>query len=299
MPLAAEPKPLTGPLRGGRDGASVRVRPLLGAEIMAPPAFWSRPSGPLWLPRAFLARKSGWLPVPIPAFLIDHPSAGPILVDCALHASVASDPKDSLGRLGAALYSVRMEPEQAIPAQLEALGVDPHGVRIVVMTHLHYDHASGISQFPEATFVVTGSEWETASEGGFRDGYRTRQFDYAFDWRTIDYEHADVDSFASFGRSFDLLGDGSIRLVSTPGHTLGHQSLVLRLGGGRELLLAGDAVHRRRAIDDGELQLLCADDHLYRRSLGEIRRYVQQTPDTTVICNHDAEAWNGLHEVYS
>ncbi|HEU4656931.1 MAG TPA: N-acyl homoserine lactonase family protein [Capillimicrobium sp.] len=298
MPVAAEPKPLTGPLPGGRSGATVRVRPLLGAEIMAPPAFWSRPGGPLWLPRAFLARRSTWVPVPIPAFLVDHPTAGAILVDTGLHASVAGDPRDNLGRLGAAMYDIRMRPEQAIPAQLEALGVDPHEVRIVVMTHLHYDHASGVSQFPNATFVVSRAEWEAASTLGARQGYRSRQFDHAFDWRTIDYEHADLESFATFGRSFDLLGDGSVRLVFTPGHTPGHQSLVLRLGD-RELLLTGDAAHRRRAIDDGELQLLCADDHLYRRSLGEIRRYVQQTPGAEVICGHDPEGWAALREVYS
>lgn len=266
---------------------------------MAPPGFWDRPSGPLPQPRAFLVPKKRWTPVPIPAFLIDHPTAGPVLVDCGLHASVAVDPKDNLGRVGATLYDLRMTPEQAIPAQLEALGVDARAIRTVVMTHLHYDHASGVGQFPGATFVVAKREWEAATRQGALHGYRTRQFDYAFDWRTLDYDRVDVDSFASFGRSFDLFGDGSIRLLSTPGHSPGHQSLVLRLGGGRELLLTGDAAHRRRAIDEGELQLLCDDDHLYRRSLGEIRRYVAQTPDAVVICGHDPEGFAALREVYS
>ena len=273
MSVAAEPKPLTAPLPGG---------PL-----------------PLALARAFLSRKSGWSPLPVPVFLIDHPSVGPILVDCGLHASVASDPRDNLGRLGAAMYDLRMEPGQGIPAQLEALGVDPHGVKVVVMTHLHPDHASGVGQFPEATFVVTRDEWAAATTGGARQGYRPRQFDYAFDWRTVDFGRPEVDSFASFGRSLDLFGDGSVRLVATPGHSAGHQSLVLRLGGGRELLLTGDAALRRRAIDGGELQLLCDDDHLYRRSLNEIRRYVEQTPDATVICGHDAEGFKALRDIYS
>ena len=299
MPVAAEPRPLTAALPGGRADATVRVRPLLSAEIMAPPGFWDRPSGPLPQPRAFLVRKRHWAPVPIPAFLVDHPTAGPVLVDCGLHASVATDPKDNLGRVGAALYDLRMTPEQAIPAQLEALGVDARAVRTVVMTHLHYDHASGVAQFPGATFVVTKREWAAATRQGALHGYRARQFDYAFDWRTLDYDRVAIDSFATFGRSFDLFGDGSIRLVSTPGHSAGHQSLVLRLGGGRELLLTGDAAHRRRAIDEGELQLLCDDDHLYRRSLGEIRQYVQQTPDAVVICGHDPEGFKGLREVYS
>jgi N-acyl homoserine lactone hydrolase len=299
MTVAAEPKPLRAPLFGGRDGATVRVRPLLSAEILAPPAYFDRPRSPLGLARAALSRRSGWTPLPIPAFLVDHPGAGPILVDCGLHASVPSDPRANLGRLAAAIYDIRMRPEQAIPAQLEALGVDPLGVKVVVMTHLHVDHASGISQFPEATFVVSAQEWRAATTEGARAGYRTRQFDYAFDWRTVDYDDPAIDSFASFGRSFDLFGDGSVRLVSTPGHSTGHQSLVLRLGGGRELLLCGDAALRREALERDERPLLIADEHRYRRSLGEIRRYVEQTPDAVVVCGHDPDGFRALREVYS
>jgi len=298
MGVAAEPKPYTHALPGGRPGATVRVRPLLTGEIMAPPAFFRRPAGMLGVPRGLLARKSSWVPVPIPAFLIDHPSAGTILVDTGLHATVAAAPAENLGGLGARVYDIRMTPEQAVPAQLEALGIDPLSVRAVVMTHLHYDHASGVSAFPEATFVVARSEWEAAASGGMLQGYRPRQFDYAFDWRTIDYATAALESFAGFGQSVDLLGDGSVRLVFTPGHTVGHQSVILRLHD-RELLLTGDAAYRRRTIEEDELPLFCADQHLYHRSLAEIRRYVERTPTAVVICGHDPEGWAQLDEVYS
>jgi glyoxylase-like metal-dependent hydrolase (beta-lactamase superfamily II) len=303
MPVAAEPKPFVHALPGGREGATVRVRPLLSAEILAPdPGFYDRPPGPaaLAMARVFASRRSTWTYTPIPAFLIDHPGAGPVLVDTGLHASVASDPKDNLGALGARLTTIRMRPEQAIPAQLEALGVDPHAVRTVVMTHLHYDHASGVSQFPQATFVVTRAEWEAASGGGTLQGYRARQFDHAFDWRTIDYEAAaaNITSFAAFGRSVDLFADGSVRLVSTPGHTPGHQSVIVRLHD-RELLLTGDAAYRRRTIDPGETPLLIADEHLFERSLGEIRQYLALTPTAEVICGHDPQSWPQLREIYS
>lgn len=303
MPVAAEPRPLARPLPGGREDATVRVRPLLSAEVLAPePGFYDRPSGPLPLAmaRVLAGRRASWRPTPIPAFLIDHPGAGPVLVDTGLHASVATDPRDNLGALGARMYAIRMRPEQAIPAQLEALGVDAHAVGVVVMTHLHYDHASGVSQFPQATFVVTRAEWQAASSGGTFQGYRARQFDHAFDWRTIDYEAGGelVGSFAAFGRSVDLFGDGSVRLVSTPGHTPGHQSLVVRLHD-RELLLTGDAAYRRRTIDPGERPLLIADEHRFVRSLGEIRRYLRLTPSAEVICGHDPDAWPRLAEVYS
>jgi glyoxylase-like metal-dependent hydrolase (beta-lactamase superfamily II) len=302
MPVAAEPKPFVHALVGGQEGATVRVRPLLAAEILTPePGFYDRPSGPLPLAmaRVFASRRSRWRHTPIPAFLIDHPTAGPVLVDTGLHASVATDPADNLGALGARMYAIRMRPEQAIPAQLEALGIDPHAVKTVVMTHLHYDHASGVSQFPQATFVVSRAEWEAAAKGGTFQGYRPRQFDHALDWRTIDYDDAaPVGSFAAFGRSVDLFADGSIRLVYTPGHTVGHQSVIVRLHD-RELLLTGDAAYRRTTIDPGETPLLIADEHLYARSLNEIRQYVALTPTAEVICGHDPDSWPQLSEVYS
>lgn len=297
MSVATEPKPYVHPLPGGQEGATVRVRPLLAAEVMAPPAWFRRPPGFAGSLRGLLSRRSTWVALPIPAFLIDHPSAGPILVDTGLHASVPGNPADSLGPT-ARLLDIRMVPEQAVPAQLEALGVDPHDVRAVVMTHLHYDHASGVSQFPQATFVVARPEWEAAAKGGARGGYRPRQFDHAFDWRTVDYEDADVTSFAGFARSVDLFGDGSVRLVSTPGHTVGHQSVIVRLHD-RELLLTGDAAYRRETIRTRELPLLVTDEHLYQRSLGEIARYLEQTPSAVVICGHDPSEWENLDEVYS
>jgi glyoxylase-like metal-dependent hydrolase (beta-lactamase superfamily II) len=297
MSVATEPKPFVHALPGGSEGATVRVRPLLVAEIMAPPDWFRRPPGFAGPLRAFLARRSTWVALPVPAFLIDHPTAGPILVDTGLHPSVADDPTESLGPV-ARLLDIRMTAEQAVPAQLDALGVDPHAIRSVVMTHLHYDHAGAVSQFPQATFVVSSAEWEAASNGGLKDGYRRRQFDHAFDWRTVDYEHRDVPSFATFARSVDLLGDGSIRLVSTPGHSRGHQSVIVRLHD-RELLLTGDAAFRRETIETGEVPLIVTDEHLYRRSLSEIASYVQRTPSAEVICGHDPWEWGKLDAVYS
>ncbi len=152
------------------------------------------------------------------AFCVEHPSAGPLLVDTGFHPSVAVDPKQAMGRLGGLIFKdVRMLPEQAVPAQLRALGIEPGEVANVVMTHLHSDHASGIAEFPDARFVVSSQEWVAASHGREIDGYMRRQFDHAFDYRTLDFASADADSFASFARSYDLFGDGSVRMVFTPG----------------------------------------------------------------------------------
>src|SRR5207302_8641251 len=113
-----------------------------------------------------------------------------------------------------------------------------------------------------------------------------RQFDTAFDWRMLDYDADPVQSFATFAKSFDLFGDGSVRLVSTPGHTLGHQSVVLRTGSG-EVLVVGDAAYTERELRGEVMPLIVADSHLHGRSLREMRRYVAQTPAAVVVPGHD------------
>jgi N-acyl homoserine lactone hydrolase len=298
--VTAEPRPAQLPLPGGREGATVRLHPLLSGEMRAPPGLFDKPSGRFVRLRGLEVGRSrrNWIWVPIPVFLLEHPGAGPVLVDTGLHPSVAIDPAQNLGRIGNLIYNVRMEPEQALHAQLRARSVDPAGIRVVVMTHLHTDHASGVSEFPDATFVVDRREWDSAIEPrGLARGYRAKQFDFGFDWRAIDYSAAEVDSYATFGGSVDLFGDGSVRLLSTPGHTLGHQSVLLRLRG-REALLCGDAAYMRRTIEDDVQPLLAHDEHLFRRSLREIRRFVQQTPGLVVVPGHDADEWPKLEPVY-
>lgn len=297
--MRAHPQPAGLPLPGGQDGATVRVHPMHAGAVNSPPDFLGRPSGPLAIPRALAARRSRWSPVVVPTFLIEHPSAGLVLVDTGFDRSVATDKKQNLGRLGAAFYDVRMKPEEAIPDQVRARGFDPADVRLVVMTHLHFDHASGVSQFPAATFVVSELEWTAATSRGSRfKGFLVSHFDHDYDWRTIDWNAAYVEGHATFPRTVDLLGDGSIRLAHTPGHTPGHQSPLLRLAD-RNLLLTGDATYAIRSIDEDLVPIFVDDMHDFRRSTAEIRNYRTQNPGDVVICGHDQANWPAVEALYS
>ena len=298
--MSVEPKPAELPLAGGQPNATVRLRPLLTGEMRAPAAWVARPAGRFAIPRGLglgrLRPERIWLP--IPAFLIEHPGAGPVLVDTGLHPSVAIDPAQSFGRAWALVNRFRMEPHQGVAAQLRAGRIDPAAVGVVIMTHLHFDHASGVSEFPQATFVVNRREWDTATgPRAVLAGYRREQFDYGFDWRAIDFDAPEVDSFETFGQSLDLFGDGSVRLLSTPGHTLGHMSVLVRLRE-REALLCADAAFTRHALDHDVAQLFMQDEHRYFRSLREIRRFVERTPGLVAIPGHDREAWPTLDAVY-
>jgi N-acyl homoserine lactone hydrolase len=300
MGTAAEPRPAELPLPGGRAGASVRLHPLLTGRMIGPPGWFLRQDGRLAWRRAFGlgVPRSEWLELPVPAYLVEHPHAGAVLIDTGFHPSVAVDPKKNLGRLSLTVFKdVRMEPEQSASAQLRARGIEPAQVKVVIMTHLHMDHASAISEFPGATFVLSKAEWAAATSQSQRDGYVKRQFDHAFDYRLLDFEGPEAESFATFGRSFDLFGDGSVHCVYTPGHTLGHLSVVLRLRR-REALVAADAVYLRRNLNEMRLNHRAADDHLSERSLREIRQYKRETPDALIIPGHDWDAWEQLDAVY-
>ena len=301
MATAAEPKPASLPLPGGQDGATVRLHPLLSGASAGPPAWLHREPGRRGQLKALGVgvSKDDYVEIPIVSFLVEHPSAGPILIDTGLHPSVAVDPKKNLGRVGAKAFGgLKMDPGDAAVAQLRERGIESRDVKLVVMTHLHVDHASAMSEFPEATFVFTRREWEAATEPReWMHGYRRRQFDHAFDYRLLDFDGPSVDSYATFGRSLDLLGDGSVRAVYTPGHTHGHMSVVLRLRD-REALVAADAIYTRRTLEQSAMPFRTEDEHVFRRSLKEIQLYWETHPDALVIPGHDIDFWRTLDAVY-
>jgi N-acyl homoserine lactone hydrolase len=300
MATAAEPRPAELPLPGGRQGARVRLHPLLTGSTTGPRAWFLRQEGRMAWRSAFGfgVPKQDWLKVPVQAFLVEHPGAGPLLIDTGFHPSVAAKPQANLGRLSQFTFrNLEMTSDQAVSAQLRRRGIEPTQIKVVVMTHLHFDHASAVSEYPESTFLVSAAEWRAASEQGQYHGYVKRQFDHGFDWRLLDFEGRDAESFSGFARSFDLFGDGSVRAVYTPGHSLGHMSVVVSTRAG-EVLVAGDAIYLRKTLADTHLPYRTEDEHLFRRSLREIRQYATETPDALIVPGHDWDAWHELEAAY-
>jgi glyoxylase-like metal-dependent hydrolase (beta-lactamase superfamily II) len=104
----------------------------------------------------------------------------------------------------------------------------------------------------------------------------------------------DGEAHGPFSATTGLLGDGSIRLISTPGHTLGHMSVLLQAAGGREVLVVGDAAYMLRSVRVERLSLLPRDDDTCPRSLREIKTCCEQNPDAIVIPTHDPTVWRQL-----
>ena len=167
------------------------------------------------------------------------------------------------------------------------------------MTHLHMDHASAISDFQSATYVLGEGEWAAfnARRATF-SGYIHKQAAHAVDYREVVYDTRLANSYSTFGRSFDLFGDGSIRLVFTPGHSAGHQSLVVRLKD-REMLIAGDAIYFLDTLEHERRGQFLDDEHNWRRSLREIQLYRRENPDALIIPSHDDKLWAELEPTYA
>jgi glyoxylase-like metal-dependent hydrolase (beta-lactamase superfamily II) len=295
----AEPSRLTKPLPGGHEGATVVLHPMICAHMDSPPELMSMTRGKPHAARRFLLSRKDRVRLPIPAFLVEHPGAGPIIIDTGFHPSVAHDPKQNLGPVYGRIYSIDMRPEEAIATQLrEQKGIDPHDVRIAIMTHLHMDHASAISEFTSATYVLGMGEWRAFHSSRLAlNGYVRHHVQHAVEYKEVPYDSPVIDSYGTFGRSFDLFGDGSVRLVYTPGHTHGHQSVILRLKN-REALVAGDAIYFLDTLDDERRGWVMADEHKWRRSVGEIRLYRRENPDALIIPGHDPRAWAGIAPRY-
>ncbi len=302
MKVHVEAKPLHEPLAGGTPGATVTVEPILAGQVTWSRSMMESPGGrmlTLKLLRALLTGEPA-MSVPCPAFLLRHPSAGAVLVDTGLHPSVATDPAKNFGRAGARFGKPTLGQGEDVPAQLRKRGLKAGEIPIVVMTHMHLDHTSGIAEFPHATFVVSEVEWEAATTGPrpLLNGYRRAHYDYAFDYRTVDFDRGSVNSYATFGRTHDLFGDGSIRLAFTPGHSAGHMSVIARLRE-RDFVIGGDATYTSGQLaGTAPLAPRPFDAHNYRRSLQELKLFSREYPDAIVTPGHDPEFFARLEKRY-
>jgi N-acyl homoserine lactone hydrolase len=167
---------------------------------------------------------------PIPAYVIETDEER-ILVDTGLHPGAAADPARHYGTPDA-LAMFELEQEASVAEQ-----VDLATITKVVMTHLHFDHAGGLRLLPPSVpIVVQRREWE----GGHDAAAVARNFYLPADYAAIGDQVVLVDG------DHDLLGDGSIELLLTPGHTPGHQSVRV----GERLVIGGDVSHFASGLDD-------------------------------------------------
>ena len=242
--------------------------------------------------RAGLRAGPDALDAPCLAFVVRHPSAGSILVDTGLHPDAHTDPGADFGWPMRLLFRGLEPVGPPFDEQLRALGVEPGDVERVLMTHLHVDHTSGMRLLPNAKFFCTRREW--AATGGrlaAMKGYRAGHLPDQDRMILVDLE-ADGEPHGALAHTIDLLGDGSIRLVSTPGHTRGHQSVLLHTAGDHDVLLVGDAAYTLRNVREGVLPMITDDDDASRESMRQLNEYAARASHTSLVPSHDPTAWH-------
>ena len=210
-----------------------------------------------------------WTPrLPILCFAIEHPE-GVIVVDTG-ESSHANDPGYQPWWHPFVRTSERLwvTPEQEVGPQLSGLGIDPGAVRRVVMTHMHGDHAGGLSHFPDAEVLISAEEASMAlSRTGPVNGYFNGHYPSWLNPRRVQF---DTNRWEVFEATVPLTRDGVVRLVPTPGHTKGHVSVVVELSD-HLVLLTGDAAYSERALLAGTVDGVAQDERAHRRSTALLR----------------------------
>ncbi len=233
---------------------------------------------------------TGWLP--IYAFAIEHPE-GVIVVDTGETAR-ATEPGyfprwHPYYRLAVRL---RVEPEQEIGPQLQALGISPREIRKVVLTHLHTDHAGGLHHFEGVETMASREEIDGAKGfSGLVNGYPNNRWPSWFAPVPVQFAPS---AYGPFSASAPLTAAGDVVAVPLPGHTPGHIGVVVEDGDHR-VLIAGDASYTqelmlRRAVDG-----VAPDDAVAADTLERLNTLVAERP-TVYLPAHDPQAAARLAE---
>jgi N-acyl homoserine lactone hydrolase len=274
----------------------VSVEAIVTAELAIPDAYAFRPPGNAVRRLAgVLASGTKRMRSPCLAYVVRHPAAGTLLIDTGFHRDAATDRRKDFGLPMSVMFRGIEPAEQPFGAQLRERNVDPLAVERVVMTHLHVDHTSGMRLLPNARFLCTREEWKAATgPRASAKGYVAHHLPDVERVELVDFDAPTAEPHGPFARTIDLLGDGSIRLVSTPGHTVGHMSLILQRPDQPQVLVVGDAAYTLRSIETQTLPLLTAGDRRYADSLRQLKAFSEANPDAKIIPSHDPSAWHAL-----
>jgi N-acyl homoserine lactone hydrolase len=234
----------------------MKVEQFIGGWFTAPAGIWRRGDS--------LDEKVRF---PIPVYVIETEQER-ILVDTGLHPGAVADAPTHYGAPDAlALFDLELD--QPLGEQ-----IDLSTITKVVLTHLHFDHAGSLALIPDSVPVfVQRDEWEAGKDAAVIE----RNFYLPRDYELIESQVTLVDG------DHDLLGDSSVELLLTPGHTPGHQSVRV----GDQLVIGGDVVHYASVLDDHRFPII--GDDLEAQAASAVRLRKLRDAGATVTPGHDPE----------
>ncbi len=224
---------------------------------------------------------------------------GLVLVDTGFGTRDIAAPRERLSAFFILLNRIQFERKYTALHQIETLGYRASDVRHIILTHLDFDHAGGLEDFPDATVHVMQSEYEAAQQrhGFIRTRrYRPRQWDEVRHWQ---FYPSSGTSWFGFDAVRDLKGlPPEILMIPLRGHTEGHAGVAIR-NGDHWLLNAGDAYFYRGEIGQRERRctpglrfyqmMMEADRRARLRNQERLRLLsVEQPQEVRFFCSHDS-----------
>lgn len=231
--------------------------------------------------------------------LIETDASGLVLVDTGFGSQDVRAPRDRISPFFIGFNNIKFEHRYTALEQVRALGFSPADVRHILVTHLDFDHAGGLEDFPDARVHVLQREMDaTRNLKGFipSQRYRQRQWDAVSNWQ---FYEPSGESWFGFDTVRGLAGlPPEILFVPLYGHTPGHAGVAIDSGNGW-LLHAGDAYFFRGEV--GALERECPPGLRFYQTMMEsdrqARLYNQQRlrqlsvdhgREVKLFCSHDA-----------
>jgi N-acyl homoserine lactone hydrolase len=221
-------------------------------------------------------------PRPVNVYVIEHAN-GLVLFDTGQdRASVTDDtyfPGGLTGYLYDRLARFDVGEQDTLTAQLATLGYAPADVSTAILSHLHQDHIGGLAELTSSDLLVSAAEWaELAKPVPEPRGFLRSHIQLpGLTWHQISPEPTRDPSLAPFTESLDVMSDGSLMLLPTPGHTAGSMSLLVRRTGRPGQRPGGGWCGRSQELDPVEVDV----GRLVQRISpvpGAARADLQQTP---------------------
>ena len=219
-----------------------------------------------------------------------------MLFDTGQDRASVTDPGYFPGGLTGALYR-RLAQFEISPAARPSPpawtgSATPRGdVKTAVLSHLHQDHIGGLAELSRADIIVSQAEWDTLSSPlPQMRGLMSRHIDLpGLRWRRIEPELTGDPDLAPFRSGHDLLGDGSLVLLPTPGHTPGSMSLLVRRPGLPPLIMVGDLTYDAHLLKAGHVPGVGSRRRM-REATAMINAMRQRNPGLVILPAHDPAA---------